>query len=180
MSGIRLFNMGNSAIMKTSEQITMENAGVKIMDQKHYTEVLIDGVVYTLAGTEEEAYLQKVAAYLNEKIGQVKKIKGFGHLSADDRALLIQLNVSDDYFKEQDRADFLAEQKAALEKDAYSLKHEVITTQMKLESVQNELETEKKRVQELQRQIDGMKAEQEQKKALQAAAVAVANRSHQR
>lgn len=166
--------------MKHSEQITMENAGVKIMEQKHYTEVLIDGIVYTLAGAEEETYLQKVAVYLNEKIGQVKQMKGFSRLSADDRALLIQLNISDDYFKEQERADLLAEQKAALEKDAYSLKHEVITTQMKLESMQKDLEAEKKRTQELQRQIDSMKAEQEQKKALQAAAAAVANRSHQR
>lgn len=150
------------------------------MDHKHYTEVLIDGTVYTLAGSEEESYIQKVAAYLNDKIGQVKKMKGFSRLSADDRALLIQVNISDDYFKEQERADILAEQKAALEKDAYSLKHEVITTQMKLESVQKDLEAEKKRVQELQRQIDGMKAELDQKKALQAAAAAVANRSHQR
>ncbi len=150
------------------------------MDQKHYANVYIDGIVYTLAGTEDEAYLQRVAVYLNDKISQVKKMKGYGHLNAETRAILLQLNISDDYFKEQERADILAEQKAALEKDAYSLKHEVITTQMRLESVQKDLETEKACVRELQRQIDGMKAEQEQKKALQAAAAAVANRPHQR
>ena len=37
------------------------------MEQKNYTEVFIDGTVFTLGGTEDEAYLRQVAAYLNEK-----------------------------------------------------------------------------------------------------------------
>ena len=38
------------------------------MESKNYAEVLIDGEIYTLEGQEEEAYLQKVASYINEKI----------------------------------------------------------------------------------------------------------------
>ncbi len=38
------------------------------MDTKNYTQVLIDGKIYTLGGTEDEAYLQKAASYVNEKI----------------------------------------------------------------------------------------------------------------
>lgn len=38
------------------------------MDEKNYTEVLINGNVYTLGGAEDPEYLQKVAAYINEKI----------------------------------------------------------------------------------------------------------------
>ena len=110
------------------------------MGQKNYTEVLIDGTIYTLGGTEGEPYLQKVAAYLNDKIGKIRKENGFSKQSAEYQALMIELNIADDYFKEQERADLLAEQKAAMEKDAYSLKHELITTQMKLESDQEELE----------------------------------------
>lgn len=105
------------------------------MEQKNYTEVLIDGRIYTLGGMEDELYLQKVAAYLNEKGGKLKKQEGFSRLSADFQAVMIELNIADDYFKEQERADRLAEQKAALEKEAYSLKHELITTQMKLEKL---------------------------------------------
>lgn len=110
------------------------------MDQKNYTEVLIDGIIYTLGGTEDEMYLRRVAAYLNEKIAQMKKQDGFSRLSADYQTVLTELNLADDYFKEQERADVLAEQKAALEREAYSLKHELITTQMKLENVMKELE----------------------------------------
>lgn len=118
------------------------------MEQKNYTEVLIDGTIYTLGGLEEEFYLRKVAAYLNEKIGKVRRQDGFRRLNADYQNLTIHLNIADDYFKEQERADILAEQKAALEKDAYSLKHELITTQMKLESVEKELETARRKLQE--------------------------------
>lgn len=120
------------------------------MNQKNYTEVLIDGKIYTLGGAEEELYLQKVAAYLNEKIGRLKKQDGFGRMSADYQFVMEALNLADDYFKEQERADLLAEQKAAMEKETYSLKHQLITNQMKLESVQKELEEEKKKCRELE------------------------------
>ncbi len=91
------------------------------MSQKNYAEVLIDGVVYTLGGTEDEAYLRRVAAYLNEKIGTIKKQRGFSRQNADYQNLMIHLNIADDYFKEQERADMLSGQKALLEKEAYSL-----------------------------------------------------------
>ena len=42
------------------------------MDEKNYTEVLINGNVYTLGGAEDPEYLQKVAAYINEKIAVLK------------------------------------------------------------------------------------------------------------
>lgn len=114
------------------------------MEEKNYAEVLIDGVIYTLGGAEDEMYLQRVAAYLNDKIGKLKKQDGFTKQSADYQSVMIELNIADDYFKEQERADALAEQKAALEKEAYSLKHELITTQMKLENALKDLENKGK------------------------------------
>ena len=38
------------------------------MSAKTSAEVVIDGKVYTLSGYEGEEYLQKVAAYINNKI----------------------------------------------------------------------------------------------------------------
>lgn len=113
------------------------------MSDKNYAEVLIDGTVFTLAGTEDEGYLRRVAAYLNEKIGEVKRVPGFSRMNADYQTLMVQLNLTDDYFKEQERADTLETQKGILEKEAYSLKHELITTQMKLESLEKELAASK-------------------------------------
>lgn len=134
---------------KKSGAITMERKVQK--ENKNYAEVLIDGVVYTLGGMENEEYLRKVAAYLNEKIGKVKQFDGFLRMSDAYQMLMIELNIADDYFKEQERANELTEQKNDLEKDTYSLKHELITTQMKLETMRNELENERRKVRELQK-----------------------------
>lgn len=109
------------------------------MDQKQYTEVLIDGKILTLGGTESESYLRRVAAYINEKIVFLKQQPGFSKQGADYQSIMIELNIADDYFKEQERADRLADQKATLDKETYSLKHELITTQMKLEELEKEL-----------------------------------------
>ena len=122
-------------------------------ENKNYAEVLIDGVVYTLGGVENEEYLRKVASYLNEKIGKVKQFDGFLRMSEEYQMLMIELNIADDYFKEQERANELAEQKNDLEKDTYSLKHELITTQMKLENVRRELEDERRKLQELKKKL---------------------------
>lgn len=103
------------------------------MTKKNYTEVLIDGRIYTLGGAENELYLQRVAAYISDKTIRLKKQEGFLKQSADYQSVMVALNIADDYFKEQERADALAEQKAALEKEVYSLKHELITTQMQLD-----------------------------------------------
>lgn len=38
------------------------------MDSKRNTEVLIDGKIYALGGSEEESYIQRLASYINEMI----------------------------------------------------------------------------------------------------------------
>lgn len=108
------------------------------MNQKNQMEVLIDGKIYKLSGAEEEMYLQKVAAYLNGKIGKLRDEEGFSRLSSDYQAVLLQLNIADDYFKEEERANRLENEKSELEKEIYSLKHELITTQLKMEKLEKE------------------------------------------
>ena len=75
------------------------------MDTKNYTQVLIDGKIYTLGGTEDEAYLQKAASYVNEKIATMYAIPGFSKQSADYQQLMLLLNIADDYFKAKENAD---------------------------------------------------------------------------
>lgn len=113
------------------------------MDSKNYTKVLIDGKIYTLGGSEEESYLQQVASYLNEMISKLNKQDGFRRQNLDYQTIMIELNIADDYFKALNRAKELEEQKEELEKDIYSLKHELVSTQMKLEAAYKELEEKK-------------------------------------
>lgn len=115
------------------------------MSSKNYTEVLIDGKIYTLGGMEEEAYLQKVASYINEKISLMKKQNGFLKQSTEYQTVMTELNIADDYFKAVEQVDILEKQKEELEKEAYSLRHELVTTQMKLEKALRELEEAKKK-----------------------------------
>ena len=104
------------------------------MESKNYAEVLIDGEIYTLEGQEEEAYLQKVASYINEKISLMKKQKGFTKQNRDYQVTMVELNMADDYFKALDQVSAMEHQKNEMEREIYSLKHELVSTQMKLES----------------------------------------------
>ena len=108
------------------------------MSQKNQMEVLIDGKIYKLSGAEEEMYLQRVAAYLNGKIGKLREGEGFSRLSTDYQAVLLQLNIADDYFKEEERAKKLEEKNSDLEKQIYSLKHDLVRMQMELEAARNQ------------------------------------------
>ena len=71
------------------------------MDTKNYTQVLIDGKIYTLGGSEDEAYLQKAASYVNEKITTVHALPGFSKQSADYQQLMLLLNIADDYLRQK-------------------------------------------------------------------------------
>ena len=69
------------------------------MAEKTSAEVIIGGKVYTLSGYEGEEYLQKVATYINNKLGEFQGMEELRHLSGDMKATLLQLNIADDYFK---------------------------------------------------------------------------------
>lgn len=104
------------------------------MKSKNYTDVLIGGKIYTLGGQEEENYLQQVASYINEKISNLRRQEGFSKQSEDYQSVMVYLNLADDYFKEREHAAVLEEQRREFEKENYSLKHELVSTQMKLEA----------------------------------------------
>lgn len=110
------------------------------MEGKRYTEVLIDGKVYTLGGYEDEGYMQRVASYINEMISTLKKKEGFGRQSSEYQNVMVQLNMADDFFKAKEQIAKLEQQRQEMEKEIYSLKHELVTTQMKLEASVRELE----------------------------------------
>jgi len=108
-------------------------------DAKTDTEVLIGGKVYTLSGYESEEYLQKVALYINNKIAEYNKIEGFRRQSLDTQAVLLELNIADDYFKVKKKIAVLEEEISSKEKELYDMKHELIATQIKLESTEKAL-----------------------------------------
>jgi len=110
------------------------------MAVKHDTEVVINGKVFTLSGYESEEYLQRVAAYINSKISEYNKIESFSRQSIDVQNTLLQLNIADDYFKVREKYDSLKEASEAKDKELYDVKHDLITNQIKMKSLEESLQ----------------------------------------
>lgn len=106
------------------------------MSAKTDTEVIIGGKVLTVSGNESAEYLQKVAAYINNKVNEYAKMDSFKRQSVEKQNMLIQLNIADDYFKAKQQISLLEEELKNKEKEMYDLKHELIASQIKLENTE--------------------------------------------
>ena len=84
--------------------------------------VTINDQAYTLVATEDAAYMEKVAAHVDAKIGE---IRAGGKISIQDAAVLAALNVADEYFKGQEAAEALRKQMKELLEESASLKLEL-------------------------------------------------------
>ena len=109
------------------------------MSEKSSAEVIIGGKVYTLSGYEGEEYLQKVAAYINNKINEFDSMEDYRRFPTDMKATLLQLNIADDYFKAKDQVEKLERDLENKEKEIYDLKHDLISNQVKTETAEESL-----------------------------------------
>ncbi len=127
--------------------------GVYKMASKTDTEVIIFGKVFTLSGYESEEYLQKVASYLNNKMLEYSRVDGFKRQPSETQNVLLQLNIADDYFKAKKQIELLEEDIRLKEKDLYDLKHELITSQIKLENNEKNMKELQDKLNESSRKI---------------------------
>lgn len=132
---------------------------VRDMAAKTDTEVIIGGKVFTLSGYESEEYLQKVASYINNKIAEYNKIESYKRQPIDTQNVLMQLNIADDYFKAKKQINMLEEEIQAKEKELYDLKHELISTQIKLENTENTVKDMQREMNEDAKKIIRMETE---------------------
>lgn len=130
------------------------------MSTKTDTEVIIGGKVFTLSGYESEEYLQKVASYINNKANEYGKMDSFRRQPLDTQSVLLQLNIADDYFKAKKQISLLEEELQTKEKELYDLKHELISSQIRLETaekkakeLQAEAEENEKKIVRLETQL---------------------------
>ena len=132
---IMVYSKGEAVTRKAVSQ-----RGERTVDlKKNYAEVLIDGKIYTLGGVEEASYFQQVAAYVNHKLGELRRQPGFLKQKEDYQLVMLEINMADDYFKAREEADMLRRQNEETERDIYGIKHELINAQMKLETAQNRI-----------------------------------------
>lgn len=130
------------------------------MIQKNDMEVTINGKRYVLAGYESDEYLQRVASYINHKYEEFKGQEGYNVLDAEMRSVLMQINITDDYFKAQQRVNELSDVITQKDRHLFDLRHEAISYKTQLEDLQRQVEQlkdanlqEQKRVIQLEAEI---------------------------
>ena len=119
------------------------------MSSKTSAQVIIGERVYTLSGYEEEAYLQKVASYLNGKLEEFKEMPDYTKLSGDMKSVLLELNIADDYFKTKAQVERLERELQQKEDESSDLKNELVSRQIEQErntKAYEELEAENRRL----------------------------------
>ena len=99
--------------------------------------VNICGEDYTFAAEETPSYMQKVAAMVDERMGQILRAT---HVSRTDAAVLSAVNIADELLKSQAAAEHLrAQLKGYLDEasqaksEASELRREVFRLQQQLE-----------------------------------------------
>lgn len=130
------------------------------MSPKTDTEVIIGGKVFTLSGYESEDYMQKIASYINGKITEYGKLDGFRRQPLDKQNILLQLNIADDYFKAAEQAKESQKQRDDMEKESYSLKHDLVTMQMKMENLERKLQEAEQKQKQAEEELLKIKAVQ--------------------
>lgn len=123
------------------------------MASKNYIDVIIDGKIYNIGGFESEAYLQKVASYINNMIMEFKQNENYRMQKMDMQRILLEINIANDYFKAKKQADLLEDDLEIKEKEVYDLKHELIVSDSRAEATEKELKEALDKIKELEKEI---------------------------
>ena len=124
--------------------------------ESEVTEVLINGKAYSLSGADS-TYIQKVAAFLNRKLAQVKGAQGYNHMSEEYRNLLLDLNICDEYFRALADIEELRASMNEKDRELYSVKHDIVGTKLKLEAALKQQEVLEQRCEEWKQRYESLK-----------------------
>ncbi len=111
-----------------------------MFNKKNDTEVIINNKRYTLSGFESEEYLQKIASFINSKINDLKQSDAYKTMDSEMKSVLLEINLADEYFKLKRQFDESEDDSDSKSNEIYSLKHEIMSLQSKLEKANKEIE----------------------------------------
>lgn len=84
------------------------------MAEKNHVQVMIEGKMMTLVGTETPEYMKSVAEYIEEKNKEIRSGENGRRMNVAMASILTSINVADDYFKEKDKNSSLEAEIAEL------------------------------------------------------------------
>lgn len=123
------------------------------MTEKNEVQVIIDGKVLTMCGFESNEYLQRIANFVNDMIGEYNKVDSFRRATKDTQHRLIEVNIADEYFKAKAKADKLNEELKQKENEIYELKHDMVNKEMVLNETKEALKKTDDQLQDAARKI---------------------------
>ena len=111
------------------------------MSELNETQVIIAGRVLTLTGYETAEYTQRVGNYINKKLDECKVDPGFKKQNKETQMLMLAINVTDDYMKIVEKLEENEQIIKEKDKEIYNLKHDIITTQQRLDKADEQVKT---------------------------------------
>ena len=134
------------------------------MNNRTETDVIINGKQYSIIGYESEEYLQRVASYINSKYAEMRSQKWYKDMNPDMRAVVMQINLADDYFKLKQQLTDLTDETEDRDNEIYKLKHDLIAAQGEIQDLQRKIEKlqqanldEQKKTVRLETELNGYK-----------------------
>lgn len=116
------------------------------MAQKNKVKVMIEGKMITLGGYESQEYLERVAFYVNKKIGELSELPGYSRQTDHMKSILLALNITDDYFKAKNRAEHLETDIEEKDENAYEIRQDLVNAQIKIQDLTAEIAALKRRL----------------------------------
>lgn len=132
------------------------------MAVKNRVRVTVDGKSFTLVGYESEEHLNNVAAYIDEKIKDLRKNSSTIALDHSLAYILTSLNVGDDYFKNLERNVALQEQKCEAEKRQKEAEARLQEAEKRQKEAETRLQEAEIRLQEAEKRLRQTEKEMEQ------------------
>ena len=109
------------------------------MAEKNHVQVMIEGKLMTLVGTESPEYMKSVAEYIEEKNKEIRSGENGRKMNVAMASILTSINVADDYFKEKSKRE--------------NIQTEFEILKEKLSETESELEEARKEIEQLNRDI---------------------------
>lgn len=106
---------------------------------KNRIKISVDGKSFTLVGEESEIHMKAVAAYIDEKIHQIRRSAVAVKMDTSLAYVLTALNVADDYFKEKEKNAELEGRNLGLSTRLEQLIPQVDHTKAELDEAKQEL-----------------------------------------
>lgn len=103
--------------------------------EKNYTDVVIDNKVYTVGCDRDNAYMQELAAYVNEKLDGLRSQPGFNKQPYGSRQVMILMNVADDYLRMKMKTEATEKKYQEQTAEFYNMKREMVNMKLQMDQI---------------------------------------------